>query len=304
MYLKDVLLIALLVIFLWSINLIIQKIFSQDIPLEFFNLLRFLSCVPLLFLFKRPSISMIKLLTVSFFWNVLTFFLVGLGLQYGTGVGSVSFVYQTCSFFGVFFCFLLLHEVPKFNQIAGMLIAFSGIALLFSGSLSSTEQSHFAGLLFILFAAMSWGFGITLIKKFKLSGDLATNVWITAVAALPMAGMIYFRGGIALFEQSVAALSIEIVLGAMYAGYVANLLGNCLWFKLLKNYPSSLITPYMLLLPLISSVISYLFLEEQFSVLQISAFLIIVLGISVNQNILASVSQKPREIWKKWTSTN
>ncbi len=286
MQFKDII-IALLVIFSWSINLILQKIFSKQIPLEFFNLLRFVACVPLIFFFKKPAISIFQLLKISFFYNALTFLLVGLSLQYGTDVGVVSFIYQTSSFFAVLFCFLLLQEVPKIHQIAGMLLSFLGVGLLFSDSLffNAHENNHFIAMLYVLFAAGSWGVGICLIKKYKLSCNLSTNVWITAVAAVPMIIMITIHGGSQIITESLSALNLEILLGVLYAAFVANILGNCLWFWLLKKYQSALITPFMLLLPPFSCVISYFLLDEQFSLLEVISFLIIIVGIAINQNV-------------------
>lgn len=268
--------------------------------------MRFAACIPLLFFFKRPNIHFIKLLCVCFFWNVLTFFLVGLGLEYGAGVGPVSFIYQTCSFFGVLFCFLLLKEIPKQHQLAGMVLSFLGVSLLFIAN-NQLNENVTLSLLFILCAAMSWGFGITLIKKFNLSGDLPTNIWITAVASLPMSLMMLSRGGVELFVHSWQALTVEIMLGIFYAAFAANIFGNCLWFGLLNKYQSSVITPFMLLLPPLSSLISYLFLGETLSFLQMIAFLIIVLGISINQNLFSTLSLKlifQRTLGKKWISTN
>jgi len=305
MNLKDIL-IVLFVIFIWSINLVIQKIFSQKISLDFFNLLRFLSCVPLLLVFKRPSVAFLKILGVSLFWNVLTFFFVGLSLHSGTNIGTVSFVYQTCAFFGIFFCFLLLKEIPTISQIIGIVISFSGVALLFSHAISqvSTEVNQIKGVIFTLFAAMSWGMGATLIKKFKMPSDLNTNIWITGLATLPMLGMIYGQHDDTFWEKSYSALSSEILLGALYAGYIANLLGNCLWLSLLKKYPSSLVTPFMLLLPFFSSLLSYCFLEEKFTTLQLSAFFIIALGLSINQNLFTYLINACKRGYKTWISIN
>jgi len=103
------------------------------------------------------------------------------------------------------------------------------------------------------------------------------------MAALPMLGMIMLRGGTELLVESYALLTGPIILGILYACYVANLLGNCLFFGLLKKYSSATVTPFMLLLPLFSSLLSYCFLEERFGMVQIIAFTVIMLGIVVNQ---------------------
>lgn len=283
--------IALTVILFWSINLVIQKVFCQKISLEFFNLIRFFCCIPLIFFVKKPSIEIFKLIILALFWNVFSFFLIGLSLQAGTGVGTISVVYQTCSFFGIFFCYLIIKEIPKINQIAGMILAFLGILLLFNDSIS--HRTSTLGLFYILLAAMSWGLGVTLFKKFKLRSDLSMNVWLASLSFVPMTGIAYLKGGIPLLQESFHALSVEIMLGILFASYGATLLAGYIWFYLLKKYPSSLITPFMLLLPPFSCIMSYIFLSERFTLLQILGFLVIFLGIIINQNIIRLI------LWKK-----
>ncbi len=218
-----------------------------------------------------------------------------MALRYGAKVGTIAFVFQTCSFFSVLFCFLLLQERRKIHQILGMFLSFGGVALLFGEGF--LQQFHhtadpWISILFVFLAAMSWGVGITLIKKYRLSNDLASTVWITSMAALPMLGMMALRGGTALFVESYALLTAPIILGILYACYVANLLGNCLFFGLLKKYPSATVTPFMLLLPLFSCLLSYCFLEERFGTLQIIAFTVIMLGLVVNQLKTTSALQR------------
>jgi len=296
--------IALSVIFLWSANLIVQKWLCQEISLDFCNLLRFLSCVPLLFFFRKPPVLLFKLLLVTVFWNVLNFFFIGLSLHNGIGAGIFSVVYQTCTFFGVLFCYLLIKEVPKTHQLVGMIISFTGVILLFRDSFSN--QVDMTGLLFVLLAAISWGIGVTLIKKYELSSEFSTNVWIASVAVIPMFGVTYLHGGSDIIQSSIEVLSFKIMMGILFAAYGAVLLAGCIWFRLLKKYPSTLIMPFMLLLPPMSCILSYFLLGERFTLLQISASLVILVGILVNQNILrwSLISYQPSNLWKKWISTN
>lgn len=306
MQFKDIL-IALLVILLWSMSLVIQKLFSQSIPLEFFNLLRFIFCIPFLFFLKKPQISFPKLLLVAFFWNVVSFFMIGLSMHYGTGVGLISVVYQTCVFFGVFFCFLFIKEIPKIHQIAGMVLSFSGVVLLFNNSIVVNSTQSVTGLLFVILAAISWGLGITFIKKYKLSCDISTNAWLASISALPMLLVNLMHGGSASFMESLRALSFEMVMGILFTTLGPTLFAGCAWFGLLKKYPSSLVTPFMLLLPPVSCIASYFFFGEHFTPLQLFAFLIIFLGVSVNQSFFYNsrlAGLLPAHMWKKWISTN
>lgn len=278
--------IALLAILLWSANLIVIKMASIQLPLEFFNFMRFACCIPFLLFIPKPQVPISKIVIVALFWYVLNFFFMGLGLHYGMGAGVVSVVYQTCSFFGIFFCYLLMKEVPKSYQIFGMLLAFVGIVFLFQDSFANTNHISALGLFYILLAAICWGVGIALIKKYQLASDFSTNVWLATCAALPMAGMVVLRGGSEAIVDSFQALSPLLIIEIIFAALGPTLLAGCLWFRLLKKYPSSVVTPFIFLLPPISFVFSYVLLDERYSLLQLVSFLVILFGILLNQNLL------------------
>lgn len=278
--------VALLAILFWSANLIVIKMASVHVPLEFFNFMRFACCIPFLFFIKKPEVALSKIVMVALFWYVLNFFFMGLGLHYGMGAGVVSVLYQTCSFFGIFFCYLLMKEVPKSYQIFGMLLAFIGIVLLFNDSFVNTNNISALGMLYILLAAICWGIGIALIKKYQLASDFSTNVWLATCAALPMAGMVFLRGGSEAFFGSFQALSSALIAQIVFAALGPTLLAGCLWFHLLRKYQNSMVTPFIFLLPPISFIFSYLLLDERYSLLQLFAFLVILMGILLNQNLL------------------
>ena len=295
---------ALFVIFLWATNLLILKAVCTDIPLELFNLLRFVACLPLLLFFRKPPSNVSKLMLISFFWNALNVFLMGLGLKHGAGVGVGSVVFQTCSFFGILFCFLLSRELPKIYQLVGMIVSFLGIILLFSHTMDSGLS--IMGPLLILFAAISWGFGLALIKKYKISPDLSTSVWLSVVSVLPMAFLTYTLCEYSAIESALSGLSMQMILGILFAAYGSTLLGGCIWFWLLKQYTSASVAPFMLLLPVLSCFMSYVFLDEQFTPLQFLSFFIIVFGVAINLNVFKPeiVGYLAGKKWKKPTLTN
>ncbi len=295
---------AVFVIALWATNLLVLKVVCTEIPLELFNFMRFFACLPLLLFFRKPPSNLTKLMLIAFFWNALNVFLLGLGLRYGAGVGVVSVVFQTCSFFGLLCCFLLSKELPKKYQIVGMIVSFLGIILLFSHTIDSGLS--IMGPLCILFAAMSWGVGLALIKKYQISPDLSTSVWLSAVSVLPMAILAYAMCGPSMIQSVLSEISMQVVLAILFAAYGATLLAGCIWFWLLKQYASASVAPFMLLLPVLSCFMSYVFLDEQFTPLQFLSFFIIVFGVAINLNVFKTeiVGYLAGKKWKKPTLIN
>lgn len=296
MPIKDIFL-AVFVVGLWSGVLIVQKLSSSFIALDFFNLMRFAICIPLLFFVKKPKTSMGALSITTIFWTVLSIFFMGLAFQKGIGAGLFSLVYQTCTFFALLFSFWLLKEKPKLYQVIGMSISFLGIILLCRCSFPESFLN--IGLLYALLCALSWGMGTTLIKKFHLTSDLSTNVWLAALSVFPLLALTYFQMGSSQFANAFDQLSLEVLASIVYCAYGATLLGGCLWFGLLKKHPNYLITPFMLLMPPLSCLLSYIFLGEEFTFPEILAFMVVLLGIAINQDALGSffsVSPKPSPV--------
>lgn len=300
---KDVL-IALFTVFLWSLNIVFQKVTCQKFCPDFFNFARLLCCAPLLlFFYKSPPQKMVSLFFIALFWYVINYFFIGLSLQTGTGVGVISVLYQTCAFFGVLFCFLFNKEIPKTHQILGMIISFIGVNFLFEESF--IHHTNNIGMFYILFAALSWGIGIALIKRYDLTMDLSTNVWLATISVIPMGLILWVKDGNELIQASLQAISLEIFMSILFAAFAAVLLAGYLWFALLKKYPAFLVTPFILLFSPCTCFISYFFLEERFNLLQILSFLIIFVGISINQNVLVKLVRYRRFFsWKRWISTN
>lgn len=300
---KDIL-IALLVIFLWAINFVILKKVGEGISLAVFNLMRFLCFIPFLFICKKPAVGFYKLLLTAMFWNFLTFLFMGVGLEKGVSVGVASVLFQTCSFFGVIFCYLLVKEVPSYFQIFGMIISFFGVTLLFNDRFLT--PTSFSAVIYVLFSAVSWGVGSSLFKKYKLSADISTTVWLASISAVPMGFLSYFQEGKLILEKATEVFSFSLLACVIFAAYGSTLLGGCFWIKLLNKNHGSKVTPFMLLLPPMSGILSYLFLGEKYTLLEFVSFVTILFGLSVSLNVfrLDLIKYKMKDVWKKLILTN
>ncbi|WP_338453727.1 DMT family transporter [Candidatus Bealeia paramacronuclearis] len=71
----------------------------------------------------------------------------------------------------------------------------------------------------------------------------------------------------------------------LFAAYGSTLLSNYLWLGVVQRVTASTVTPFMLLLPIFSVILSYLFMGEIPTGLQILAGSVILLGVMVSQNL-------------------
>src|SRR3990167_6955305 len=99
--------IAIWVIFLWSMNLVVQKIAVGELSIYVLSFLRVALVFPLLFLYPNPKKSLWKYILSGFFLSGLYLILFGFGLKI-IGAAMSSFFLQMQIFFTVLCCFLIL----------------------------------------------------------------------------------------------------------------------------------------------------------------------------------------------------
>ncbi len=88
-----------------------------------------------------------------------------------------------------------------------------------------------------------------------------------------------------MMQSALVGISLQVMLAILFSAYGSTLLAGCIWFWLLNQYESATVAPFMLLLPVFSCCMSYIFFDEQFTPLQFLSFFIIVLGVAINLNV-------------------
>lgn len=280
MSLKDTF-IATFVIFLWSTSLIVQKIALGHISIYILSFLRLVSVVPLLFLYPKPANSISKYFLAGFFWNALNWLFLGFGLKSGVGPGLSSFLMQTNVLFGVLFCFLFLREKVTLIEVIGMAVAFFGAYLLTQARYGNTSDMPFLGIASILISAVCWGIGFTLLKKFKMGAGIADNIWLSIISIPSLMAIPFIIEGPQETIYNFTHLSYIGVLCSIYVGLVSTVWAGYLWLSLAQRVSSLKQTPFMLLLPVFTCLLSTLFLNETLTFSQITAGAVILLGVFI-----------------------
>lgn len=280
MSLKDTF-IAIFVIFLWATSLIVQKIALGHISIYILSFLRLVSVVPLLLIYPKPPNFISRYFLAGFFWNALNWLFLGFGLKSGVGPGLSSFLMQTNVLFGVLFCSLFLREKVTFIEMIGMAVAFLGAYLLTQARYGNTTDMPFLGIASILISAVCWGIGFTLLKKFKIGAGMGDNVWLSVISIPSLMGIPFIIEGPQEAIYNFTHLSYVGILCSIYVGLVSTVWAGYLWLSLAQRVSSLKQTPFMLLLPVFTCLLSALFLHETLTLSQIAAGSIILLGVFI-----------------------
>ena len=245
----------------------------------------FVAAVPLVFFVRRPQVPWRFVVAYGFLIGVCQFGLLFLGMKLGMSAGLSSLVIQVQVFFTIGLGIAYLGDRLSTQNLVGAVIASTGIALLAAYKMMSGATSTLIGFACVLIAALAWAGGNVVAKR--AAGDheadmFALVVWSSLVPPLPLAALSFlFEGGTAAWDAVTHAgwLAWGSVL---FLAWVATLFGFASWANLLHRYPTGLISPFALLVPVSGLASGALFLGESLAVTQIAGVLLVFAGLAVN----------------------
>ena len=154
-----------------------------------------------------------------------------------------------------------LGETISRRTLAGLVLAFAGVALVFSDKLSLPDPGAIRGDLMCLLAGMLWAATMVVIKGSRLSSASAekTLLYQLAVSALFVAPLIPLAGSVLrdVTPLATGALLFQAVFVVAFT-YV-------LWFWLVRHYPASGLSSFNFLTPAFGVLLGGLLLGEPLS---------------------------------------
>lgn len=286
------LILSLLVVFVWGLNFIAIYFGLKGFPPFLLCALRFgLSALPWVFFLPKPKAPIKYIIGYGVFTFALQFGFLFSGIHLGLSSGLASLVLQVQVFFSIGLAFLFFQDRPSLWKIIGSLISFVGIGVVAAHVNGGTT---FIGLILTLLAAFSWATGNMFTKKVDAKSPLALVVWGNLIAFPFMVLASVLVEGPVLMLSSLENVSWITVLAIVYTVYISTHVGYGAWGFLLNTYPTSVIVPFTLLIPVVGFMGSALFLGEELSSWKFLASLFIMGGLVFNlfeQQILKVVGR-------------
>jgi O-acetylserine/cysteine efflux transporter len=140
------------------------------------------------------------------------------------------------------------------------------------------------GFALVIGAAFAWGVGNIIAKRAAEHGAdmFALTVWSSLVPPLPLLTLGWaFEGG-ADTPRIIAAMSPLAWGCVLVMSYGATLFGFGSWNALLHRYPTALISPFALLIPISGLASGALFLGESLAPVQLTGVALVFVGLVVN----------------------
>jgi O-acetylserine/cysteine efflux transporter len=269
---------GVVVAILWGLAFVATRIGLDSFSPAQLAALRFLiASVPALVL-PRPRIPWPLFVASGLTLYAGQFLLQFFGIAAGMPPGLAALVVQTQALFTVVFAALVLRERPTARQIAGLALAFGGLALIAS---TIGRDLTAAGFVLTLGSAVSWGIGNILVKRLGVTAQLGLMVWLSLVVPLPALAISAIVDGPAALARTVATATPSGWAAALYLGVVATVLAYTLWGRLLRRYPTALVAPFALLVPIVGALASAAAFGERFGGLRLAGMACVLAGIGV-----------------------
>jgi len=262
------------------------KVGLREVPPFALAALRFFfAAVPLVFFIRRPRMPWRDIIGYGVAIGVVQFGLLFLAIKLGMPAGLSSLVIQVQVFFTIGLAIAFLGDRLQRHNAIGAAIAASGIVLLAAFKLASGIESTFIGFVLVIVSAFAWAAGNVIAKHAAGAHEpdmFALIVWSSLIPPLPLALLSYaFEGGPAVWDAVASAGALTW--GCVFAlAWGATLFGFASWAALLHRYPTGLIAPFALLIPVSGLASGAILLGESLAPLQALGAVLVFAGLAEN----------------------
>lgn len=267
----------LFVILLWAGNFIsISYIVNElDVFTALTLRLAFVSLFLFPFLKIIPSRDDLFILFISSIVMVPGHFgLLFLSILNTSTVGGVSVLIQLAIPFSIIFAWIIFKDRPSILRIIGLIISFLGIVfLLYDPSLLDSRTAF----IMAIGSALCLGLYFNIIKKIKNVKSISIIAW-TSLFGVPMMYLIMLLND----DSFSALLEIEhssTIWAFFYTVIAGSILGHGLWAYLVKTQDISFISPFLLLVPIFTVILSAVLLDEEITFRFMIVSTVIIFGI-------------------------
>ena len=199
------------------------------------------------------------------------------------GLQTVGLIYLPGGLFSVLvyfqpvllgiFAWLFLKEELTITKIIGLILGFIGIFLVSVDGL--TIHVSIIGVSLALATALAWASGVIFVKKNKA---LVDPYWMV-VMQLIIGGAVLLIGGLVYEDFHQIQWNGGLIFGLIWGATAGMAIAQILYYKLMNEGEASKVGAFTFIVPIISVLISYIFLDE--AITQYLFFGMILVGLSI-----------------------
>jgi O-acetylserine/cysteine efflux transporter len=256
---RDLGLVALICL-AWAGNFLTSKLALNEFPPLLFTALRLLLlCALLAPLVRRPAPGQWpRLAAVALCNGVLHFGLSFWSLSLSHTLASPAIVMQSYVPMAALLAWWLLGEKFHWRTGAAIAVSFAGVLVL---GFDPTVLKSPAALLLMLVSAFFLAVGTVLMRGLRGLDLFSQQGWtaIIGVGPLLLASWLLEPNP----RAEIASASWVAWFGVVYAALVASVVGHGIYYVLVQRHPVATITPYLLVAPLLATLLGIYLLGDQ-----------------------------------------
>lgn len=190
-------------------------------------------------------------------------------------------------------------ERLSLQKVAGLVIGFSGLILLLWPDLRGVVNSEYLiGVGAIALASISWASG-SVFSKYQ---NVKANPLMSSAFQMLIAGAILIFIGIVGGELSKLTFTSQGVYAMLYLAIFGSIVGYGSFVYALNKLPSSIVSMYAFVNPVVAVVLGWLILNERLDLRVATATAIILLGVvmvkrSTPRKLVLKKSEKELQLW-------
>ncbi len=263
--------------FLWGLNFIAVKLAVEDLPPLLANALRFTVVLVLLLPWLKIVTGRMKdLLLVAFTLGFLHFGTVFVAMSLAEHISAVAIAAQLNVPFATLLAVLFLGEQVGWKRVAGIALSFAGVVLL---GFDPRVFAYLDALALVVFSALVYAVAAILMRRLHAVRATTTQAWVAVagVSGSALLSMMMESG------QAAALAGADWVpfVAVVYSGVASSIIGHGGVNYLLRKYEVSVISPYLLLMPLFAIINGIVFLGETLTLRMVIGGALTLLGVAI-----------------------
>jgi drug/metabolite transporter (DMT)-like permease len=198
------------------------------------------------------------------------------GMLYTDAARSVLFVYLSPFVVALGAHFFLKGDRLTFLKIVGLILAFTGIFIVFGGRPRTAKATILIGDLLEITAAILWGATTLYIKRFMADKVHPIHTFLYQLFfSIP----ILFIVSLILEPQWIYRIEVSIAAFLLYQSFIVAFISYFIWFKLIHEYSVSRLSAFTFFTPIFGVLFGILFLNEELTVSLMMGLPMVSLGI-------------------------
>jgi len=262
-------LLAIAVVAVWGTNFVVIRIGLDHLPPLFFATLRFVfALLPAVFFLRRPAVSWGNLAAYGFLTGAGQFGALFLAMQGSISPGLASLVIQAQVFFTIGLSVALAGERIRIFQLAALALGAAGIAVI---AIHADPSATPIGLALVMLSALSWAMANMAVRSSGTRDMVAYVVWASLFAIPPLLALSLVFEGAPVIWAGVRQSNAGTWGAVLWQAAGNTLFGFAAWGWLLARYPTAVVTPMALLVPVFGMAASAFWLGEPLPIWKLAA---------------------------------